>query len=432
MTHYIGLDFGTTNSALAIVEGNTRDTRLAHFQSRRGSQASFRSVLYFEPDMTNDRGIPEPMAGPQAIEMYLDEDDGEGRLIQAMKTYLVSRLFRSTSVYGTAMTLEDLIALLVGDLKAEAEAQLGALGREVVVGRPVHLSPNGDLDEDAFAIARLERAIARVGFDRITFEYEPVAAAYHYERRLDHDELVLIADFGGGTSDFTLIQVGPGAYGKGAERVLGTDGVPLAGNAFDSQLVKRLVAPALGLGSRYKTLFGKWMPIPPHLYADLQWHRLSMLRVGAALEDLEALRKTSDAPDRLDAFIHIIECNLGYHLYQAIERTKIALSSQEETVFRFVDGPVHLEHPVRRTQFERWIAEELDAISTCVDRLIAQTHVSFHDVDRVFMTGGSSFIPAVRRIFSERFGEQRLSAGDELTSVAQGLALRAADRAMVG
>ena len=429
MARKIGLDFGTTNSALAVVEETTRDTSLAMFQSRLGALASFRSVLYFDPDERNAHGQPLPMAGPQAIELYLDEDMGEGRLIQSMKTYLVSRLFHSTQVFGTPMTLEALIALILLDLKAEAEAQLGPLGAEVVVGRPVHLSPDGDKEADDYAIARLERAIRRLGFERITFEFEPVAAAYHYERRLDHDELVLIADFGGGTSDFTLIEVGPNAGHKGRERVLGTEGVPLAGNAFDSQLVRRLVAPALGLGSRYKTLFGKWMPVPPHLYADLQWHRLSMLQAGT-LRDLEAIRKTSDAPDRFGAFIHIIQDTLGYHLYQAIEATKIDLSRSPETVFRFQDGPVELEFEVRRDQFEGWIAEELEAITGCVDRLLEQTGVPASEVDRVFMTGGSSFIPAVRRIFTDRFGEERLSAGDELTSVAQGLALRAVDRAM--
>lgn len=422
MDRVVALDFGTTNSALAVLEAGA--PRLALFErSGECAEPTFPSVLYFEADHVDARRQPVPWSGPRGIEGYL-EGDGMGRFIQSLKSYLVSRSFRSTSVFGRRYALEELIAEIVSGLRAEAEASLGPLGSRVVCGRPVHFTRGGEVEEDAFAVERLARGLALAGFEEVTFVYEPVAAAYHYERGLSSDELVLIGDFGGGTSDFTLMRVGPSAVASGRREreVLGTAGVPIAGNAFDYAMVRQMVAPHLGQGTDYRTPFGRLMEVPRALYMDLEWHRLSLLHAGDLERTLEELERQALEPERIARFRHIVRYGLGYHLYRSVEAVKVALSRAEEARFCFEDEEIAIAFKVTREDFEGCIGELVAELSGCVDGLLASAGVERGAVDRVFLTGGSSLVPSVRRIFEERFGAEKLSGGGELTSVVSGLA----------
>jgi len=429
MRRSVGLDLGTTNSALAVAADDGRVT-LARFPHRGGLTDTFRSILYFHPDAADERRAITSVAGTVAIERYL-EADGTGRLIQSLKSYLADRGFESTNVFGRTYSLVELLSFLVRALRSHAEAQLGALGPRIVVGRPVHFSSGQGDDDDAFAESRLRAAIAAAGFEEIVFEYEPVAAAYYYESRLDHDELVLIADFGGGTSDFSLVRVGPGARktareAGGANRILGTDGVGLAGDALDAKILHNLVSPSLGLGSTYRSMLGKDLAAPVWLYARLRrWHLLSFLKTKKTMDLLHEMNEQANEPAKMGALLAVVENDLGYHLYRAIERAKVDLSTRDATRFAFHEPPVHIEHDLTRAQFDGWIAEETASMAACVDRLLARAGVAAGDVDRVFMTGGTSFVPAVRALFDARFGAARIEAGGEMISVASGLALRA-------
>jgi hypothetical chaperone protein len=424
MRRSVGLDFGTTNSAIGVALGSS--VSLARFAHRGGLSDVFRSILYFHPDQRDARRGLRPVGGVRAIDAYL-EADGTGRLIQSLKSYLADRTFDRTSVFGRALTLSELMTLLLLELRREAEAELGPLGPKIVVGRPVHFVAEQETD-DAFALGRLRGAIEAAGFEEVTFEYEPVAAAYHYESRLDHDELVLIADFGGGTSDFSLVEVGPSRRGAGSRKILGNDGVGVAGDVLDSRILHHLVAPRLGLGSTYRSMFDHVLPVPVWIYAKLRrWHHLSFLKSARTTAMLSEIEDRAERPAEIAALRQIIDDDLGYHLYRAVERAKVELSSRDETELVFEDPPLVIRAPLRRSDFEDWIAEDIANMTTCVDRLLATTGVAARDVDRVFMTGGTSFVPAVRRIFDERFGRDRVTAGDEMTSVAAGLALRAAE-----
>jgi hypothetical chaperone protein len=428
MRHVIGLDFGTTNSAIAVAS-STGATTLATFPEGDRQTTTFRSILYFDPEARGPDRKPRAVAGPEAIIRYLQAET-RGRLIQSMKSHLASRLFQETYVFGQRYTLEDLIAMLLRALRAVAEAQFGDLGRRVVVGRPVRFSGAIDEAEDAFALGRLRAALEQVGFKEVVFEFEPVAAAYAYESQLDHDELILIADFGGGTSDFSLMQVGPTVRCRGhtAGDILGTEGVALAGDDFDSKIVRRLIAPRLGRGSQYRAAFNKLLPVPSWLYTKLEcWHYLSFLKSRKTMQMLEELRWQALEPEKIEALIRVIEQDLGYYLYRSVERAKIELSARDASQLTFRDDGLTIEEALTRAQFEAWIGDELAAIASCVDRLLARTGVAPQDVGSVFLTGGSSFVPAVRRLFEARFGASRIRGGDELTSVAKGLALRALD-----
>lgn len=432
MGRFVGLDFGTTNSSLAhCAHAGEAPTLVRFADGRGGATSTFRSVLLFEEDRVGLRAELRTLAGPEAIERYLARGGGYGaRLIQSLKSYLASGLFTSTSVFGQTWTLEDLVtAILRGIRRGAADALGNETLRGVVVGRPVRFAnADGEADE-ALALRRLTEALRRAGFEEVRFEYEPVGAACFYESRLDHDELVLIGDFGGGTSDFCLMRVGPGARRlDGRARILGTEGVGLAGDVFDSEVVDAVVSPRLGMGSSYRSYMdGKVIAVPPWIFTKLRrWHHLSFLRTRETMNFLKEIRAQSLTPERIDALMHLVDDDLGFPLYRAVEGTKVALSSTEAATLRFVDAPVDIEQPVARSDFERWIAKELAAIRGCVDRLLTATGVASKDVDGVFLTGGSSLVPAVRQQFAERFGAAKLRGGDELTSVAQGLALRAA------
>jgi hypothetical chaperone protein len=425
----IGIDFGTTNSSIALANGNAA-VLFASFQFRGAETSAYRSVLYLE-QFKSPSGIKRAhsFTGPAAIEHYLEAAE-KGRLIQSLKSHLSSRSLTGTEVFGRRYRLEDLLSRIVADLRKQAEQQFGKPVRHATVGRPVRFVGAETEEDDLFAVERLREAFVTAGFERVDFEMEPVAAAYAYESTLDHDELILIGDFGGGTSDFSLLRVGPGvrARGRTSADLLGNSGVGLAGDAFDARIIRKLVSPALGSNAEARSL-NKLLPaVPAWIYANLErWHYLSFLRTNNVREILKSARIRTLEPEKISALIEIIEEDLGFQLHQAVQQVKYELSRSAEAEFRFRDGTLDLRIPVTLAEFEGWIAEELRAIEQCVDGLLRSAGVHSRDVDCVFLTGGSSFVPAVRQIFNMRFGEERIRGGNEFTSVAHGLALRAAE-----
>src|ERR1700733_14178187 len=422
----IGIDFGTTNSTVARASGKSQ-VELVAFPTRKGETFSFRSVLYLQQVKQAGRAQTHTWTGPAAIEHYLAAEN-KGRLIQSLKSYLSDRSLTGTAVFGRHCTLEDLISRILADLRRHAESQFHAGISYAMVGRPVRFVGAETAEDETFALGRLREAFAEAGFERIDFEMEPVAAAYAYEATLDHDELILIGDFGGGTSDFSLLHVGPGVRKRGRtpQDLLGNSGVGLAGDAFDARIVRKLVSPALGSDSLARSL-NKLLPaVPAWIYANLErWHYLSFLRTSNVVEILKSARLRALEPEKIEALITLIDEDLGYHLHQAVQRVKFELSHAEVAEFHFRDGSMDLRIAVTRDAFEGWIADELRAIEQCIDSLLASSGIGRRQVDRVFLTGGSSLVPAVRRIFRERFGEERIRTGDEFVSVARGLALRA-------
>jgi hypothetical chaperone protein len=300
-----------------------------------------------------------------------------------------------------------------------------------LVGRPVRFVGSASEEEDAFAVTRLREAFAQAGFESVEFEMESVAAAYAYESTLDHDEQILIGDFGGGTSDFSLLRVGPGVrrHGRTAKDLLANAGVGLAGDAFDARIVRKLVSPALGSNSEARSGNKILSAVPAWIYANLErWHYLSFLRTNNVREILKSAYIRALEPEKIEALIDLIDQDLGYQLHQAVQRVKFELSQSEAAEFRFQDGSLDLRIPVTRAEFELWIGDDLATIEQCIDGLLQGVGMHATDVDRVFLTGGTSFVPAVRRIFEMRFGAERIESGNEFTSVAHGLALRAAEQ----
>ena len=420
----IGLDFGTTNSSIALIRPDG-SVQLARFSYRGALTESFRSLLYLERVHEGHRNTIKSWSGPQGIERYLSAEE-KGRLIQSLKSFLSSRSLQTTEIFGRSFKLEQLIAKILRDIRTQAQEEFGREIDTAVVGRPVRYVGSESDADDHYAVTRLTRALNEAGFERVHFEFEPVAAAYHYESTLDHDELILIGDFGGGTSDFSLLRVGPAilSAGHGRRDVLGNEGLPLAGDAFDARIVRHLVSPALGAGSELDSN-GKLLPVPNWVYFKLErWHHLSFLRSTETLAMLKSVAAQALEANKLHALLYLVQHDLGYQLHQAVQRVKVTLSHAERTLFRFSHSEIELEAEVTRADFERWISDELQAIEEHVTRLLSKTGLHAHDIDRVFLTGGSSFVPAVRHIFESRFGAGKIRSGDEFTSVARGLALR--------
>ena len=423
MTATIGIDFGTTNSSIALATGSGH-VELAHFSELGTATDSYRSLLYLEQVKERGTNTLKSWSGPEGIEHYLSAD-GAGRLMQSLKSFLSSRTLVTTEVFGRRHTLVSLIARILEDLRRNAEAQFGLRIHSAVVGRPVQFVGAEKDDDNAYAEKRLSEALHAAGFESVEFELEPVAAARYYESTLDRDQLILIGDFGGGTSDFSLLRVGPTILRRGrtAADLLGNAGLGLAGDAFDAKIVRHLVAPALGAGSQMRSL-DKILTVPGWVYAKLErWHYLSFLKARDTMEMLRGVQGHALEPEKIKALIHLIKEDLGFRLHRAVQTVKCKLSHDPAATFQFDDGAVEIDAVLERSVFESWIAEELDQIATCVDALLARSGARSADVDAVFLTGGSSFVPAVRRIFETRFGAEKIRAGNEFTSVAHGLAL---------
>jgi len=412
MQPVIGIDFGTTNSVVTLLRADGGVEVLHH-----DSGEVFRSVLCFWSDA---QGRTRHAAGPRGIEAYL-EDPLESRLIMSMKSYLAQRSFQETRILGRSWGLEGLVALFLRELLAPFADRLA--GARIVVGRPVRFV--GDSADDALGEARLRGAFAQAGMPSVELALEPAAAGHRFAQGLDQPAIVLVADFGGGTSDFSLMRFDPGPPRR--VTALGQAGVGVAGDAFDYRIIDRVVSPLLGKGGSYRVT-GTDLPIPPSWYTSFaRWHLLSLMRAPRVIRDIEAVARTAQHPERLHRLVRLVQDEAGYALYRAVSGAKAALSREEAVELRFAHADFEVVAPILRRDFEGWIAPELARIEAAVDAALADAAVAPDAVDRVFLTGGTSLVPAVRRIFTTRFGEDRVVAGGEFVSVAEGLALMGRD-----
>ena len=413
----IGIDFGTTNTVVALADG-AGVARLAHFPHDGEDIVAFRSALSFHDDpLDPSERVVE--AGPWAIDAYVEEPL-ETRFIQSFKTYAASPLFVHTNVLGRWFRFEDLLSAFLIRMMARGGASAAPTPKRLIVGRPVNFA--GQRPQPALALSRYETAFRRLGFEEIRYAYEPVAAAFFFARKLSADATVMVCDFGGGTSDFSIVRFWREA-GEVRSRALANSGAPVAGDAFDYRIIDRLVSPELGKGTSYRA-FDHVLPIPARYYAAFaRWEQLALLRASRDMREIRNLVRQALAPEKIRRLVEILDHNHGYRLYQAVSRLKESLSAETEATFRFEAGDVLIEKPVRRAEFEAWIAPELAAIAAAADEALAKAKLTPAEVDKVFLTGGSSFVPAVRRLFAERFGEAKLESGGELVSIATGLSL---------
>ncbi|MDR9785570.1 Hsp70 family protein [Rhizobium redzepovicii] len=417
MAQALGLDFGTTNTVLAMADGGA--TRSMAFTSTEGTADSMRTALSFMKDAQLGASALKVEAGHAAIRQFID-NPGECRFLQSIKTFAASALFQGTLIFAKRHNFEDLMEVFVRRLRNYAGDNWPSDVSRIVTGRPVHFagaSPDPDL-----ATERYNEALSRFGFPEIHYVYEPVAAAFYFAQNLKQDATVLVADFGGGTTDYSLIRFETVA-GKLTATPIGHSGVGVAGDHFDYRMIDNIVAPQIGKGSHFKS-FDKILEVPSNYYSSFgRWNQLSIFKTTREFEDLKKLVRTSLEPEKLEIFIDLIDHDEGYPLYQAVSATKMALSAAEEAPFDFAPLGRGGHRSIRRSDFEGWIAEDLARIEGALDDVLDKTRTKPGEIDKVFLTGGTSFVPAVRRIFTERFERDRIESGGELLSIAHGLAL---------
>lgn len=416
MTEAIGLDFGTTNTVAALADG-AGGSELVEFRSRQASGATFRSALCFWEDSAVPGGI-DSEAGPWAIEEFL-ETPSDCRFVQSFKSVVASPSFERALIFNRPFRFEDMGQLFLHKLVSHAGGKLDERPRRVVVGRPVEYAgaqPDSDLARERYRAMFSEFGV------EVHYVYEPLGAAFSYATRLTEPATVLVADFGGGTTDFSIVRIAePGASQRCTP--LASSGIGIAGDRFDQRIVDRLVLPMLGKGSKYRS-FDKLLEIPGGWFSEFSdWSRLAMMRNRRKLEELRQLQRKAVDPAAIERMIALIEHEQGYPLYAAVGQLKRALSDQESALFRFEGGGLEIAVEVERAAFEAWIAPDLARIEQALDAALVQAGMDAEQIDRVFLTGGSSLIPAVRGLFDRRFGTERIASGGELTSIAHGLAM---------
>ncbi|MGV3620648.1 MAG: Hsp70 family protein [Archangium sp.] len=405
-----GLDFGTSNSAVALPDG-----QVLRIDVTAGQPKLFRTVLFFPEDTA------EVLAGHQAIERY--QEDNAGRFIQSMKTWLPASSFSRTTLRNRTLSLEELIAVFLRRIRVVAsEAMSGTQFDQVVLGRPARFST--DAKTDAFAEERLKKAAEIAGFTKIRFLIEPIAAALAYEARLERDEVVLVADFGAGTTDLTVMHLGPSRREKSDRRedVVASTGVYVGGDRFDAAIMKHKLFPYFGHGSTYlPTITGKRMEMPTYVSSRLlSWNEMSLIREKKTRELIDMMLKTSDRKPAIEALHDLVMYNLGFRLYRAIEKAKVALSTEKKAQLDFEEERISIHETISRDEFDAASAHLIVELEETTDELLSRLPSSLK-IDSVFLTGGSSHVPAVQNLFARKFGKERIRTADAFTSVVEGL-----------
>jgi hypothetical chaperone protein len=416
---FCGLDFGTSNStvACALAQGPA----LIPVEE---DKVTIPSSIFF------DFEDGSASFGRAALRSYVEGVDG--RLMRSLKSVLGHPLLDETvRIKRKAYSYGDIIGLLVGHLKRRADAAAGAEVSHVVMGRPVRF-----VDDDAEADAKAQNALERIaraqGFAHVEFQYEPIAAALDYERTVAQEEYALIADIGGGTSDFSIVRVSPQGRAKSdrGDDVLANQGVHIGGTDFDRLLSMKAVMPHFGLASETKSHFGgKILPVPNGYFVDLAtWHRINLLYAPEITRELIDLEKRSLSPERLRRLRGVIEARLGHSVALAVEAAKIALSDEEASLVDLAEIEEGLTIEVTRETLHAAVESRLASLRAASAETLRQAGLAAERIDAIFLTGGSTAIPAVRAAVTAIAPRARIVEGDMFGSVGLGLGLDAARR----
>jgi hypothetical chaperone protein len=411
MANACGLDFGTSNSTV----GYCRPGQSALLVLEDG-KVTLPSVVFFNAEED------AVYFGRAALTNYLA--GYEGRLMRSLKSLLGTSLIDGqTEVHGRALPYRTLLAQFIGELKRRGEQAAERGFSSAVIGRPVFFV-DGDAAADRLAEATLAEVARAAGFQHIAFQYEPIAAAFDYESQIDREELVLIADIGGGTSDFSLVRLSPARALMSDRRgdILATGGVHIGGTDFDKYLSLSCVMPLLGMGSRLKNN----SEVPSSYYFNLAtWHTINLAYTQKTWLQLKDVYRDACERDKLDRLMNLIEHRAGHWLALKVEETKIALSDAPQAEL-YLDrlSPSHLL-TITRDQFDTAIARMVDSVEATVVGLLRDAGIAADAVDTVFFTGGSSGVQSMREKIGALVPAARRVEGDLFGSIGAGLALDA-------
>lgn len=442
----VGLDFGTSNSGVAILDGDT--VRLLPLDPKSLLPEVMKSILYvtrehqhfigqeaielyYQHNVNRVRRFEKRWAG--AIRVLASEVDymhdvfvevdvlKPGRLLQYLKTIL-RKGSGAADIYGTQMfdryyTVTDLVRVYLQALKSRAEAVLGEEIDSVTLGRPVKFSDDPILDRQAQE--NLHDAALGAGFKRVNFEFEPIAAAYFYESTLTKPQNVLVFDFGGGTLDIAIMRLGDPHH----RRIYASGGIDIAGTDFDRAIIDKRLLPHFGQGSVHH------LPEIQELIETVpDWIALPELSTPIIKNTLDKAIQKRVAPVRLQTLRSLIFDDLAFSFYNQVEAAKITLSTQGATLIQIQTGSLDFWELYTRTQFEADIAEYKQEIETVLLDTVAVSGLEPDEIDAVVRTGGSSSIPMFVEMLGETFGKEKVVASNTFSSVTAGLAIRAGER----
>ncbi len=415
MSIFFGLDFGTSNSALSVnINGNVS---LLDIDESNMAGLTLKSILYFDDYSKNI------YTGEKAVLKYI-ENDAEGRYMQSIKSFLPDKMFDRTEIHRKQYEIDDLVALVLKRIKDQGEKKINQVVDDVVLGRPVTFHANAECDK--LAEDRLISGAEKAGFKNIRLMPEPIAAALSYEKSLNpgDEKKILVGDFGGGTSDFTIMKIKKGRehLTDRREDILSVNGVPIGGNTFDSKIMWDKIAEFYGKGLKIQSYMSdNHFELPTRIIGKLKrWHLIPQLRAYKIQESIKQLKYRSKDHEYIQNLENLIEDNYGYMLFREIEKAKCNLSEALETdidLNEYINRTIKITRP----SFEAMMEQDISVIDRCVSETLQTAELKPQDIDIVFLTGGSSYIPCIKELFHKKFGTEKVKHSDAFTSVAYGL-----------
>ena len=409
-----GLDFGTSNTTLGTIDG-----RAPVLVALEDGESTIPSAIFYEVDGA-------VLIGRRAVDAYVE--GAPGRLMRSLKSVLGTSLIDETTRLGRErVSFRDVIAYYLGAVKRRAEQTMGSELRDVVHGRPVHFVDNAP-DADRKAEETL-RVIARgIGFDQVTFQFEPIAASLEYERQIASEEVALIADIGGGTSDFSIVRLGPERHGKvdRAADILANDGVRIGGTDFDRQLSLGAVMPLFGFGSAMKR---EGLDVPSSYFHDLAtWSSINRMYEPRVIADIRQVRQEASEPELLDRLIRVVHEQRGHTLAMEVEDAKIALSEKRQAGIPLEWVAPGLGANIARPDLVSHTKQLAGRVAARIKNCLTQARLKASDIDAVFLTGGSVKLAHVRKAITKAVPSARIVDGDIFGAVGKGLTLEALRR----
>ncbi|WP_025142759.1 Hsp70 family protein [Pedobacter jeongneungensis] len=408
-----GIDFGTTNSALSIYDEEKKEII---------DTISIPSLIYFTEVKSIIDG-ENHIVGEKAIDAYLN-DGMKGRFIKSIKQILSRTTFTETRIHNKRYTASDLVTLILKDLKEKADKIIGEDCQKAIIGRPVFFDDDNTM-KDTLAQTRLKKAAESAGFSEVRFQFEPIGAAFAYEKTIKKKERVLVADLGGGTTDFTYLILDPDKVGSKDRKkdMIASGGIYIGGDSLDSAFMWDKGTPYFGKNTMYEATPGKVLNVPKSLFANIcTWDKMNFFNGLKIQKEIEEYYYYSKNDPKFKNLITLIENNLGYSLFRSIEKTKIELSDQPVSTFAYNNMEIEIDEHISLEQYNSIIEKDINRIDTYLDQFMETYKINPQDIDCLFLTGGTSMVSAVQNLFKNKFPHIPLNSGDNFKSVAKGLA----------
>ncbi|KQC01268.1 Hsp70 family protein [Pedobacter sp. Hv1] len=407
-----GIDFGTTNSALSIYDEEKKEIV---------TTIIIPSLIYFPSTTTINEA--KYVIGENAITSYLS-DGMKGRFIKSIKQILSRSSFTETRIQNKRYNASDLVTLILKELKERADQITGYDCKKAVIGRPVFFDDDNTL-KDTLAQTRLNKAAENAGFTEVRFQFEPIGAAFAYEKTIQHKEKVLVADLGGGTTDFTYLILDPAKVGSKDRKndMMATGGIYIGGDSFDSAFMWEKGTPYFGKNTVYEATPGKPLTVPKSLFANIcSWDKMNFFNGLRIQKDIEDYYYYSGKDVQFKNLITLIENNLGYSVFQAIEKTKIGLSDKEKAAFTYRNMGIAINEEINLDTYNSIIKKDIVRINEYLNEFLTNNNIDPLSIDSLFLTGGTSMVSAVQNLFKTKFPHLKINSGDNFKSVAKGLA----------